>query len=219
MRILTSVGVLVDDDTGLEGAVAVGGGLVPHVHSHAAGAAISRGSKVGVVGAGAVLGVEDDKVITSTALAVVVGLEVTGRLIESESVEQVVILVGGVVELGNGGIPVVLLLGQLSRVLVLELALGAVGAVVIEISAAASGVDLGNTIVAAGGGVVGGTITEPGEGRSLNGPGVLNNSALALSRVVDTPGVNLESSKVGDVVDDSVDLLGVGSVNISEQPV
>lgn len=86
MLSLTSVAVFVDDDTRLEGTVPVRGRLGPDVHSHTAVLSIGGRSEVGVVRPGAVLGVEDDEVISLATLSVVVGLEVAGRLGESEVV-------------------------------------------------------------------------------------------------------------------------------------
>jgi hypothetical protein len=119
-----TVRVLVDDDAGFEGAVAPGLGAVPHVHAHARLLAVGGRLEVGVVQACgvlvvglvlvrgihtcAVLGVQVDKVVTYASLAIVVGLEVAGCLGEAELVEQVVVFVGGVEELGDGRVDVAL---------------------------------------------------------------------------------------------------------------
>lgn len=126
------MGVFVDDDTGLEGAIPVGGGQGPDVHAHAAVLSIGGSGEVGVVSAGAVLGVEDDEVVALAALSVVVDLEIAGRLGEAEVVQQVVVHVGRVEELGDrsvgvgrgrrqGSVPLVLeLLGRAFRAVVAE---------------------------------------------------------------------------------------------------
>lgn len=78
-----AVRVLVDNNAGIEGAVARGCGGGEHVHAHAWGLAIWWCSKVCVVGAASVLSVEVDKVGPKAASAVVVGLEVTSLLVEA----------------------------------------------------------------------------------------------------------------------------------------
>lgn len=57
------MGVLVDHDTGFKAAVALGGGVVPDVHPHAAWLAIWRRSKVCVVRTRSILSVKDYHVI------------------------------------------------------------------------------------------------------------------------------------------------------------
>lgn len=139
--------VFVDDDTSLKSAVSVRGGLGPDVHAHAAVLAVGGRGEVGVVGAGAVLGVEDDEVVALAALAVVVGLEVAGRLGEAEVVQQVVVRVGRVEELGDRGVGV-RRRGRQRRVpVVLELERRACRAVVAEVVRTAVGVGLRDAVV------------------------------------------------------------------------
>lgn len=216
---LTSVGVLVDDDALLERAVTSGGGHGPDVHPHAAVAAVSGSGKVGIVGARAVLGVQDDKVIAQATLAIVVRLEVAGNLVETEDVQQVVVLVGSVEQLGDGSITVVCGVGLGQREGVLKGPGCAGWAVVVEVVVASVGVDLGNGVVAARGGVVGGSVAEPGEGGGIDSPRVSEGLAVTLRGVVEAPGEHLDGGKVADVVDDTVNLLVGGSVDVSEQPV
>lgn len=214
-----TVGVLVENDTGVEGAVTVGGRLSPEVHAHASVLAIRGSGKVGVVGARAVLGVQDDHVVATAALVVVVGLEVTSSLGETESVQQVVVLVGSVEELGDGSVQVGLGLGVGSGgPSVLKLAIRSAGAVVVEVAVATAGVVLGNTVVTASHGVVLLAIAEPGEGRGSLVPGVGNNNLATLRRVVDIPREYLHGD-VGNVVDNTVDVLVVLGINIGQQPV
>jgi hypothetical protein len=78
--------VLVRNNIVLEGAVTVGGSVRPGVHAHLARLAIGGGSKVGVVSAGRVLNGNLNTVVLSTALAVVVLLEVVGRLVKAVAV-------------------------------------------------------------------------------------------------------------------------------------
>lgn len=104
--ILTTVGVFVDDGSSLEGSVTGRVGAGPDVATHAAGLAIRGGSKVGIVGARTVLGVQDNVVITPTTLATVVDLEVSGSLVETEHIVQVMTDIRCIKELGNGGINV-----------------------------------------------------------------------------------------------------------------
>lgn len=155
MRKLTSVGVLVDNDTSIEATVTLRGRSIPEVHSHTSILTISGGGKVGVVGATSVLGVEDDLIIALTTLVVVVDLEVSSLLSETEDVQKIVVLVGSVEQLGDGSITVRSGVGHGSGVVVLELEILGVGAVVGQVGASAGGVDLGNAVVTTGGGVVG----------------------------------------------------------------
>ena len=97
-----AVRVFVDDDAGLEGAVAHGVGVVPDVHPHARHLAVGGRGEVGVVQTAAVLRVEDDVVAADAAAVAVVDFEVTGRFGEAEVPEEVVVVVGGVEELGYG---------------------------------------------------------------------------------------------------------------------
>lgn len=106
LDILTTVGVFVDDGSSLEGSITRWVGAGPDVGTHTAGLAIRGSSKVGVVGARTVLGVQDNKVIALTALTTVVDLEVSGLFVETEHVVQVMADIRGVEELGNRGINV-----------------------------------------------------------------------------------------------------------------
>jgi hypothetical protein len=99
--IRTTVGILVDHNSGLKRAVAVWCRLRPDIHAHAAGLAIRRSGKVGVVGARAVLGVQDDIIVSTTALAIGVVLEVTGFLVEAQGVKQIMVGIGCVEELDD----------------------------------------------------------------------------------------------------------------------
>jgi hypothetical protein len=155
MRKLTSVSVLVDNDTSIEATITLRGRSIPEVHPHTSVLAISGGSKVGVVSATSILGIENDLIIALTTLVVVVDLEVSSLLGETEDVQKIVVLVGCVEQLGDGSIAVRSGVGHGSGVVVLELEILGVGAVVGQVGASTGGVDLGNTVVAAGGGVVG----------------------------------------------------------------
>lgn len=88
-----TVGVLVDDDAGLEGAVADRSALGPEVHSHPSGLTVGWRAEVGIVSAGAVLGIDNGEVAALASLAVVAGLEVVRRLCEPELVQEVVVSV------------------------------------------------------------------------------------------------------------------------------
>ena len=91
-----------------------GGGRGPLEHLHARVGAVRRGGEVGVVGAGAVLGVGIHRVTAGAAAAVVVLLEVTGGLIEAVLVKEIVDDVVPVEEIDD------------RRVLVVDRALGEV---------------------------------------------------------------------------------------------
>lgn len=79
--------VFVDNDAGLEGAISIRGRLCPNVHPHPSVLSIGRGGEVSIVGAGAVLRVEDDEVVTLATLSVVIGFEVAGLLGEAEVIQ------------------------------------------------------------------------------------------------------------------------------------
>ena len=109
------MGVLVDDDAGLKVTVSVRSGGVPDVHPHLAVLAVRRGGEAKmkerirpvseggrnernegrgcslcVVVSGSVLSICDDGVVSLSSPAVVGLLEVSGELVEPESVRQVV---------------------------------------------------------------------------------------------------------------------------------
>lgn len=147
MLSLTAMAIFVDDHTGLERAVSVGGGLSPDVHPHASILTIRRGGEVGIVSAGAILGVENDEVVASAALAVVVDLEVAGLFGEAKIVQKVVVDVRRVEKLGDRSIRVSG--GRRQRLIpvVFELERRAGGAVVVEVVRPAIRVCLSDTIV------------------------------------------------------------------------
>lgn len=213
------VDVLVDNDTSLEGAVTTRSRVGPEVHPHAAILTIWGGRKISIICSAAILGVKDDKVVALTTLTVVVGLEVAGRLVEAEGVQQVVQLVGRVEELGDGGVPVRDGVGGGDRVGVLEDERGGAGAVVVEVAGAAGRVDLGNGVVATGGGVVAAAVADPRVLRGRDQPRILLDDTATLSRVIDAPGVNLIGGQVRDVVDHAHDLGRLGRIDVGQQPV
>jgi hypothetical protein len=145
------------------------------------------GSEVGVVGSGAVLGVQDDGVVALATGVVVVGLEVTGGLVEAEGVEEVVVDVGGVEELGDRGVGVLLRVGLGEGEGVLELRAWGVRAVVVEVVVVAIVVGLGDTVVSAGDGVGGLSITLPCELGPVLVSWVGLDSAVTLAWVVGSP--------------------------------
>lgn len=98
---LTAVSVLVNNNAGFHRAVTRRVRLCPNVHVHATRPAIRWRTEHGVVGAGAVLGVEDHEVIPFSTCTVVVGLEVAGLFVEAEGIEEVMVGVGGVEQLGD----------------------------------------------------------------------------------------------------------------------
>lgn len=172
------VRVLVHHDAGLERAVAAGRRLRPQVHAHAAWAAVGRRGEIGVVGAGAVLGVEDDVVAARAAEALVGDLEVVGGLGEAEGVQQVVVLVRGVEELRDRGVVIGCWVGDAGVVGVFE-GVGVRGwAVVVEVACVGVGaavrlwVDVCQAVVAAGRGVIASAVIVPGEWRRGYVPGV-----------------------------------------------
>ena len=182
-----TVGVLVDDYTGFEAAVALGGGFGPDVHPHAAGLAIRRSGEVGVVGAGAVLGVQDDHVIADTTLTVVVGLKVTGRFIEAEGVKKVMVSVRGVEQLRDGSIHIRRWRRHGCCVREAESRTGACWAVVVEVSGSSAWVGLSNTVVATSCGVGCASSTLPCELRGRGVPWVGDDAAGAFGRIIESP--------------------------------
>ena len=233
-----TVSVLMDDDTGLERAVAYGLGVGPDVparcqfchvqqklqvdlHPHAAGLAIWGSGEVRVVSARAVLSVQEDEVVANTTGAVVVDLEVTGALIETELVQQVVVLVGGVEQLGNGGIGVCLVVGGVQVQGVVELEVTSDRARVVEESVVCKvvlPVGLRNTVVTTGCLVPISTVRVPAELGGVGVKGVLLIGTGSLSRVVDTPLVDLVAV-IGTIVDNSFDALSTGGIDIGQEPV
>ena len=115
-----TMGVLVDYNAGIEAAVAPRRRGIPHVHSHAPGLAIWRSREVCVVHAGAVLSVENNKVVTNAARTIVVEFEVAGGFFEAKDVEKVVVGVCSVEELGDRGVGITFPVGVLRGVVVFE---------------------------------------------------------------------------------------------------
>ena len=103
-----TVAEFVDDDTGLEITISVGNSGVPEVHAHATVLTIGWGHEVGIVVSGTVLGVGDNTIVLASTTAKVVLLEVTRHLIEAITVVEIVDQVGGVEELGDGSVDVLL---------------------------------------------------------------------------------------------------------------
>ena len=81
---------------------------VPHIHLHAATAAIRRGREVGVVASAAVETLCAYKVALLAHFSVVIGLKVPGGLIESKAVGDVVHHVVHIEQIGDGGIDIAL---------------------------------------------------------------------------------------------------------------
>jgi hypothetical protein len=154
----------VDDNTCLEAGVALRSGSIPDVHAHARLLAIRRSGEVGVVGARAILGVQDDIVGATATSTVVVDLEVTGSLVEAEGVEQVVVGVRGVEQLGDGSVYVRRWWSGRGGVRE-DVVVAATTArpVVVEVAGATGGVGLGDGVVATSHGVSGRASTVPAE--------------------------------------------------------
>jgi hypothetical protein len=154
----------VDDNTCLEAGVALRSGSIPDVHAHARLLAIGRSGEVGVVGARAILGVQDDIVGATATSTVVVDLEVTGSLVEAEGVEQVVVGVRGVEQLGDGSVYVRRWWSGRGGVRE-DVVVAATTArpVVVEVAGATGGVGLGDGVVATSHGVSGRASTVPAE--------------------------------------------------------
>jgi hypothetical protein len=135
------VAELVDDDTGLKITISVRKSGVPEVHAHATVLTVGWGHEVGIVISGTVLGVGNNTIILASTTAKVVLLEVTRDLIEAIAVVKIVDHVGGVEELGDGCVDVLLsllegigALSLLGSVLEVEHLLGAtIRAVVVDV--------------------------------------------------------------------------------------
>ena len=177
-----------DDNTSLEAGVAVGGRSVPDVHAHARLLAIRRSGEVGVVGARAILGVQDDIVGATAASTVVVDLEVTGSFVEAKGVEEVVVGVRGVEQLGDGSVYVRRGRGGGGGVGEhVVVAATTARSVVVEVGGATGRVGLGDGVVAASHGISGRASTVPAELRCGGVPGVAESRPATLARVVDSP--------------------------------
>ena len=99
-----AVGQLVDDDLGIEGTVPIGIPVDEAKHLHAPGCSVGRRRKRGVVAA-CVLHIGAHGVATQAQPAEIDGLEVPGRLVESEVEEPIVVPVRDVEELRCGTAP------------------------------------------------------------------------------------------------------------------
>jgi hypothetical protein len=128
-----AVCVLVDDNTSVETAVALGRAVRPEIHPHTAGLTVSGCSKVGVVGTASVLSVEDNHVVSLTTLTIVVNLEVASLFSKAKKIEEIVVLVGCVEKLGDGSIAVGGRCSGAGGVVILKFQRRAIRTVVIQI--------------------------------------------------------------------------------------
>jgi hypothetical protein len=230
------VSVLVNDDTSLKSAVSERIGIVPHVHPHACSLAIRWGSKVGVVESAAILCVEENKVITNTTLSVVVDLEVSCLLVEAERVQQVVINVGSVEQLGDRSVRVALEIRLIGGVGVMELEVRADRSwqIVVFACSLVCPVVLCNAVVAACGGVLLAAITVPTEFTRLSVKRISDDNALAFCWVVDSPGATTGQRMICQpkfsysldlvrcicgVINDGVHLTAINGIDVRQEPV
>ena len=197
LKVRLPVSVFVDDNTCFEARIAVGGGSVPDVHAHARLLAIGRGGEVGVVGARAILGVQDSIISATAACTVVVDLEVTGSLVEAESVEQVVVGVRGVEQLSDRSVHVRRRRGGGGGVREdVVVARATARPVVVEVGGATGRVRLSDGVVATRHSVSGRASTMPAEFRCGGVPGVSEGRPATFARVVDSPGARKIVSNV-----------------------
>ena len=209
--VANTVGVLVDDNAVVEVAVEHGADLVPEVHPHPGALTVGRGGEVGVVVAGAVLGVGLDGVVAETAVAEVVLLEVAGDLVKTVLVEDVVDDVVPVEEVGGSGINVLAgLLGEVDGEVKVQVEATA-GAVVVLPGDAAVEVLLGVDVVAAGvsEGVAVALVVPAELGAGGGEVGVSDNLAVAVEGVVHGEGVDIVVGAL-EPVDDEGELARVG---------
>jgi hypothetical protein len=182
-----AVGVLVDYDAGVETAVAVGRARVPDVHAHHARLSIRRGSEVGIVRARPILRIQNNRIPSLASRTIVVSLEVPRRLVEAERVEEIMVHIRGVEELGDRRVDVLLRVRLGEGVAVLEFRAGSGGAVVVGPAVVAVVVGLRDAVVAFGVGVGGLAVALPGEFRGILVGGVGFDGAAAPGGVVGSP--------------------------------
>lgn len=156
--------------------------------THPGHLSIGWSGKVGVVGTRTILYVEDNSVITNTALTVVIGLEVAGLLVEAKSVEEIVICVCSVEQLGNGSINICCWGSCGGGVWVLEDRLGVCGSVVVQVGGTAGRIVLSNAVVTTGRSVCCSASAQPAELGCSSVPWVGENLSGPFSGVVDSPG-------------------------------
>ena len=196
-----TVSVLVDNNTSIERRVSHRSTVVPKVHPHATRLTIRRSRELRIVQARSILGHKDNRIISDTSSAVVVSLEVTSLLIKTKSVENVVVLAGGVEELSGGCVAVLGGVSLSEGVLVLEGVRLGVGAVVVQVGASTGRVGLGDTVVATGGGVVAAAVAVPSEWREGKVLGVLDNGARSSSGIVDTPWADIRLASIHNTLE------------------
>lgn len=91
MRKQLTMRILMNDHASFEGAVPVGHSVVPDVHPHSCGLAIWRCCKIRVVHARAVLCIEVHKVVSKSALSIIVDFKVSGFFSEAEIIQEIVV--------------------------------------------------------------------------------------------------------------------------------
>jgi len=94
-----TVGIFVDYDTGVEGAVTMRGRVVPDEHPHSGLGPVCWGCKICVVGSSSILSVQDHSVVALSAFAIVICFEISCGFGEAEVVEEVMVKVCRVPEL------------------------------------------------------------------------------------------------------------------------
>lgn len=223
-----------DNNTSIKRTVSHRSTIVPKVHPHATRLTIGRSRELRIVQTRSILRHKNNCIVTDTSSVVVVSLEVTSLLIESKSMENIVVLVGSVEELSGGCVAVLSRVCLSEGVLVLEGVRLGVGAVVVQVCASTGGVSLGDTVVAAGSGVVAGAVTVPSEWREGKVLGVLDYRARSRSGIVNTPGADTRLAFFHDtsksnllnlvrslsvVINNSNNLISLGSIDIRQQPV
>lgn len=141
-----------------------------------------------------ILSVEDHLVV-ATASAGTVGLEIAGSTIETECVEEIMVHVGDVEELGHGSVHVGRRWAQGSRVWE-YVVVGAptTGSVVVEVGTAPGRVRLGDGIVSPRDGVAGRSIAVPPKRRSGGVLRVGNGRSATIGWIVDSEGAMIQSA-------------------------
>lgn len=152
-----------NDNSSVKGAITSWGRICPDEHPHTTWLAIRRRGEISIVCSSCVLSVQDHSIIASPSCTVVVGFEITSRFVETEGVKKVMISVGCVKELGDGGISICsgISVGEIETVV--EIGPDGIWSVVVEICSVAFKVCLGDGVIAPSSGVGGCASALPAE--------------------------------------------------------
>jgi len=156
-----------DNDSSLQVTVPIRRSSIPEIHPAATVLTVRWGHEIGIVVTAAIVGVGNDAVVLLATSAKVVLLEIARWLIEPVTVVEIMNHVGGIEQLGDSGVDVLLSLlqrillgGRLGIIRIMELKiLSAVRSVIGKIGVPTLPIFMGEDVIAPGISVIADHIT------------------------------------------------------------